>query len=255
MGSLAIARLSIIETLRRKEFYVVLVLITGLAVWLQIADLGASQAGRFSREIVMQVIWLAAFALGAALAARQIPSDVEQRTVYVLLARPIPRWQYVAGRGLGSVVAAAACFSGLFLVLVATLALKGGMGVADPTLWQAFALQVIALALLCSVTMLFSCLCSPAGAVTFSLLLLAVMRYGSESLMRLIEQMSGVAQYLAWTAYLGLPHFEFFDISQRFIHGWGPLPAGTFAQVVVYGITYSVCAVAAGAAVFRRKWL
>ncbi len=221
MGCLAIAHLSVIETLRRKEFYVVLVLIIVLAAWLQVANIGASQAGRFSREIVMQIAWLASFALAAPLAARQIPSDVEQRTVYVLLARPIPRWQYVAGRALGSVFAAVVCFSGLYLVLVGMLALRGGATLFDPTLWQAFLLQVTALTLLCSITVFFSCACTPAGAVTFAILLLGVTRYGGQSLMGMIERLNGVQQYLAWIAYLGLPHFEFFDISRRLVHGWG----------------------------------
>ncbi len=180
---------------------------------------------------------------------------MEQRTIYVLLVRPIPRWQYVLGRSLGSVFAAVVCFAGLFLVLVGTLALRSGTDAADPTLWQAFALQVMALALLCSVTVLFSCLCSPAGAVTFSLLLLGLMRYGSQSLIRSIEQMSGAVQHLAWIVYLGLPHFEFFDISRRFVHGWGPLPAGTLVQILLYGMAYSIFATAVGAIVFRRKWL
>ncbi len=255
MGCLAIAHLSVIETLRRKEFYVVLVLIVILAVWLQFANIGASQAGRFSREIVMQVAWLASFALAAPLSARQIPSDVEQRTAYILLARPIPRWQYVAGRGLGSVFAAVACFTGLFIVLVGMLALKGGSAIADPALWQAYALQVTALMLLCSITVLFSCVCSPAGAVTFALLLLGVTRYGGQSLMEMIEGMSGLRQYAAWAIYLGLPHFEFFDISRRFVHGWGPLPSSVFAQIIVYGLTYAVASGAIGTVIFRRKWL
>jgi len=254
MGCLAIANLSVIETLRRKEFYVVLMLILLLAVWLQIANLGASQAGRFSKEIVMQIAWLASFALAAPLAARQIPTDVEQRTVYVLLARPIARWQYVAGRGLGSVFAAVVCFTGLFLVLAGMLAIKGG-ALFDPALWQSYLLQVVALTLLCSITVFFSCACTPAASVTFALLLLGVMRYGGQSIMGLIEHMAGVRQYLAWVLYLGMPHFEFFDISRRFVHGWGPLPASAFALILVYGVAYSIAATTAGAVIFRRKWL
>ncbi len=255
MGCLAIAHLSVLETLRRKEFYVVLVLILLLAVWLQVANIGASQAGRFSREIVMQMAWLASFALAAPLAARQIPTDVEQRTAYILLARPIPRWQYVAGRGLGAVFASVSCFTGLFLVLVGMLALKSGAAVFDPTLWQAYALQVTALIMLCSLTVFFSCACTPAGAVTFAILLLGVTRYGGQSLMEMIDRLGGIRQYVAWAAYLGLPHFEFFDISRRFVHGWGPLPASTFVMVLVYGLAYAVAVGAIGTVIFRRKWL
>lgn len=90
MGCLAVAYLSIIETLRRKEFYVVLVLIISLAVWLHLIDVSESSTGRFAKDIVMQVVWLASFALAVPLAARQIPQDVESKTVYVILARRYP---------------------------------------------------------------------------------------------------------------------------------------------------------------------
>ncbi|MBP6963318.1 MAG: ABC-2 transporter permease [Armatimonadetes bacterium] len=255
MRCLALSYLSLIETLRRKEFYVVLVLIALLAGWLQMANLGASQAGRFSREIVMQVAWLASFALAVALATRQIPTDVEQRTAYILLARPIPRWQYIAGRGLGAVSAAITCFTGLFLILIVMLAIRGGAGVLDATLWQAYALQVCALTLLCSISLCLSCAFSPAAAVTFALVLLCVTRYGGQSLMSAIETMTGMRQYAAWAAYLALPHFEFFDISRRFVHGWGPLPKIAFVQILAYGLGYALFAGACASLTFRRKWL
>lgn len=255
MRCLALSYLSLVETLRRKEFYVVLVLIVLLAAWLQIANLGASHAGRFSREIVMQVAWLASFALAVPLAARQIPTDVEQRTAYILLARPIPRWQYIAGRGLGAVLAAVACFTALFLVLIVMLVAKGGTGIFDQALWQAYALQVCALTLLCSISLSLSCVFSPAAAVTFALVLLCVTRYGGQSLMLGIETMAGVRQYAAWAAYLALPHFEFFDISRRFVHGWGPLPMNAFVPILAYGLGYAVFAATCASLTFRRKWL
>ena len=255
MGSLAIARLSVIETMRRKEFYVVLVLVIGLAAWMHTMKLDASGAGRFAKDIVMQVAWLASFALAVPLAARQIPSDLEQKTVHVLMSRPIHRWRYVVGRAVGAAAASIICFASLFLVIVLMLLAKGGTSIADPGLWQAFALQVIALAMLCSIAVLFSTVASSGGAVTFSLLILVMMRYGGPSILTRIEQMSGIARDAAWAAYLAAPHFEFFNISQRVVHGWGALPAGLFLQIVAYGIAYSLFAIAVAAVIFRRRWM
>ncbi|MDI6828367.1 MAG: ABC transporter permease subunit [Armatimonadota bacterium] len=150
MGCLAVAYLSIIETLRRKEFYVVLVLIISLAVWLHLIDISESSTGRFAKDIVMQVVWLASFALAVPLAARQIPQDVESKTVYVILARPIPRWQYVLGRVIGASGASCLCLIGLFLVLVVMLFSKGDAALADAMLWQALVLQLAALFMVCS---------------------------------------------------------------------------------------------------------
>ncbi|HUV06053.1 MAG TPA: hypothetical protein VMX94_13270 [Armatimonadota bacterium] len=257
MGGLAIARLSIIETMRRKEFYVILVLVVGLALWMQFMDISSSAAGRFAKDIVMQVTWLVSFGLAVPLAARQITSDVEQKTVYVFMSRPIHRWQYVFGRAAGAAAASAACFGSLFFVLVLMLLTKGVHNLADASLWQAFALQVTALVMLCAITVFFSTRATSAGAVTFSLLLLIMMRYGGPSILSRIETIAshGFVREAAWAAYLAMPHFEFFNISQRVVHGWGPLPLGLFAQILAYGTAYSIFVIALAALLFRRRWL
>lgn len=255
MGSLAIARLSMLETLRRKEFYIVLVLVIGLAAWMYMLNMNASGTGRFAKDIVMQAIWLASFALSVPLAARQITSDVEQKTVYVLISRSIHRWQYVLGRAIGAIGASIVCFTSMFAILVLMMMVKGVSGVADPGLWQAYVLQVVALVTLCSLTICLSTVSTPGGAITFALLMLVATRYGSAAMLNRIEQMPSASRDVAWGGYLLLPHFEFFNISQRVVHGWGALPTSLFVLALVYGIGCSVFFVALAATVFRRRWL
>ena len=257
MGGLAIARLSVLETMRRKEFYVILALIIGLAAWMQFMNISSSGAVRFAKDIVMQAVWLVSFGLAAPLAARQIASDLEQKTVYVLMSRPIHRWHYVLGRTAGAAAASVVCFASLFFVLLVMLLTKGVHGLADPGLWQAFAFQVAALVMLCAITIFFSTCGTPSGAVTFSLLLLITMRYGGPSILSRIETMAnhGFLREAAWLLYLAMPHFEFLNMSQRVVHGWGPLPVGLFVQILAYGAAYSIFVTALAALLFRRRWL
>lgn len=255
MGCLAIMRLSVLETLRRKEFYVVITIVFALAVWMQCINPGVSGVGRFAKDIVMQVIWLASFALAAPLAARQIASDIEQHTIYILMSRPIHRWHYVFGRVGGASAAAVVCFSCMYAVLMAMLALKGSSGFGDISLWQSYALQVTALIMLCSITVLFSASGTSAGAVTFSLIIVAMMRYGGPAMLAKIEGMQGGLRDVLWAGYVALPHFEFFNMAQRVVHGWGPLSPGLFLQILLYGIGYSVFATAFASYAFKKRWL
>lgn len=256
MGSIAIAKLTILETIRRKEFYVVLILIAALAVWMQAMNLSSSGAGRFAKDIVMQVAWLASFALAAPLAVRQISSDVEQKTVYVLVSRPIHRRDYVFGRALGASAASVICFTGLFLMLLLMLMVKGSGTLTDAALWQAYALQVVALMVLCSTAVFFSTFASPGGAVTFSMMILILTRYGGPAMIKQIENsQAGIGRQTAWWGYMMLPHYDFFNIGQRVVHGWGALPTVVFAQLVVYGILYSVAMTALASSVFRKRWI
>lgn len=255
MISLSIARLTIIETMRRKEFYVILVLIVGLAIWMLTMNMHASGVGRFAKDIIMQVTWLASFGLAAPLAARQIVSDLEQKTIYVLMSRPIPRWHYVFGRALGSAGASVLCFTAMFLVLIAMLLLKGAGDIIDVSLWQAYILQVVALVMFSAIAVFFSTLGTSAGAVTFSLLIFVTMRYGALSILGSIEHASLGLANLLWIFYLILPHFEFFSLTQRVVHGWGPLPITVFLQILGYGIAYSIATTALAALVFRKRWI
>lgn len=255
MGCVAIARLSLLEILRRKEFYVVLVLVVVLGIWMSSMELGSTGAGRFAKDIVMQVIWLCSFGLAAPLAARQIGSDIESKSIYVIMSRRLNRWEYVLGRTIGASISAFICFAGMFAVLLAVISLKDASQLSDPSLWQAFALQLTALMMLSAVAVLFSTFSTASGAVTFSILLLGVMRYGGPALLHKIEAMHGVGQGIAYSSYLLMPHFEFFNISQRVVHGWGALPTGAFVGVLAYGLLYSLSATMLGAVVFKKRWL
>jgi ABC-type transport system involved in multi-copper enzyme maturation permease subunit len=247
--------LSLIEILRRKEFYVVLVLVLVLGIWMTSMELGGNGAGRFAKDIVMQVIWLASFGLAAPLAARQIASDLEHKSIYVIMSRRINRWEYVLGRTAGAAVSAVVCFASMFAVLLAVVSFKGASQVTDPSLWQAFALQVTALVMLSAVAVFFSTFSTPSGAVTFSIIVLVVMRYGGSAILHKIEGLSGVGRGIAYSSYLVLPHFEFFNMSQRVVHGWGALPALAFSGIVAYGIVYALAAAMLGAMVFKKRRL
>jgi ABC-type transport system involved in multi-copper enzyme maturation permease subunit len=205
----------------------------------------------------MQVTWLASFGLAAPLAARQITSDVEQKTAYVLLSRSIQRWHYVFGRVLGAIFASVTCFTVLFLVLLGMLLLRQASGLNDPALWQAYCFQVIALTLLCALTVFFSTFSTSSAAVTYAFIVLLVTRYGGPLIIDRIEDMTfgKLLQELLWFGYLALPHFEFFNLSQRVVHGWGPLPFTLFCLVAIYGIVYALLLTGLATVIFKRRWL
>src|SRR5215469_4864101 len=98
----AVAGVVIKELYRRKDFYVLFiltVLITGL-MWFM-TFFHDEHIVRFVKEICLLLIWLSALAISVTTAARQIPAERESRTIFPLLAKPISRWQVLAGKFLG----------------------------------------------------------------------------------------------------------------------------------------------------------
>jgi ABC-type transport system involved in multi-copper enzyme maturation permease subunit len=53
------------------------------------------------REVALALTFAAALVLSLALAANRIPSEVERRTVYNVVAKPVGRWEYVVGTWIG----------------------------------------------------------------------------------------------------------------------------------------------------------
>jgi ABC-type transport system involved in multi-copper enzyme maturation permease subunit len=53
------------------------------------------------REVALALTFAAALVLSLALAANRIPSEVERRTVYNVVAKPVGRWEYVVGTWAG----------------------------------------------------------------------------------------------------------------------------------------------------------
>lgn len=73
--------------------------------------------------LTIELFGLATAILGA---TTLLLSEIESRAVYVILARPFPRWQYIVGRALGLWAAVAAAVAVMGLVHAGLFLLKGG---------------------------------------------------------------------------------------------------------------------------------
>jgi ABC-type transport system involved in multi-copper enzyme maturation permease subunit len=68
------------------------------------------------REVALALTFTAALVLALALAANRIPSELERRTVYNVVARPVSRWEYVVGTWIGITVVMAAVLASFTVI-------------------------------------------------------------------------------------------------------------------------------------------
>ena len=98
----ALAGVVIKELFRRKDFYVLFVLtalitfMAGSVVFFQDPNIV-----RYIKDICMFLIWISALLITIVTAARQIPAERENRTIFPLLAKPVTRGQVILGKFLG----------------------------------------------------------------------------------------------------------------------------------------------------------
>lgn len=249
-----VARLLLLELYRRRDVYVALILAVLVVVPLASVNIfGTEGVVRYLSELSLVLIWVVSVVVGISMASRQVPRELETRTVLPLLAKPVRRSDVLVGKFLGAGMATASAVL-LFYLFFVGLALLKGLALG-PTFLQGVFMHVVFCFFLSSVAMLFSVLFTASATVTLaSVLTIGMLVFGAR-LPHLAEQSGGAAAWALRAVHLLAPHFEFFDLRMRIVHGWPPAEWWAAGLAVLYAIVYSALALTVACAVFRRKAL
>jgi len=182
-----------------------------------------------------------------------VSKEMDKRTLYALLAKPVRRWEFLVGK-----------FGGLLLTLtVNTIAMAAGLFLAlklvkssgaplEASVLVAVYFIVLKLALVVALALLFSCFTTPllsilytAGLYIAGLFVTEMRNYQSETMSRALQTL------LRWLSYL-LPNFENFDVMAAAAHG-RPIPPALIAQNTAYAAVYCAVLLAVAAAIFTRR--
>jgi hypothetical protein len=117
----AITRNTFIELTRQKIFYFLLIfalLLIGSSAFL--ARFSFQQEFQILKDVSLGAMSIFTSLLAIVATARLIPQDLEDRTIYTILAKPVPRSEYLIGKlaGVLLLLAASIFLMGLMLVVV-----------------------------------------------------------------------------------------------------------------------------------------
>jgi len=182
-----------------------------------------------------------------------VSKEIDKRTLYALLAKPLRRWEFIlgkfAGLALTLTVNTAAMAAGLFLAL---FYVKHSIERADTAVLVAVYFILLKLALVVALAMLFSCFTTPLLAILFTagLYLAGLFVHEMRGLQGgLIDPALG--RLLRWVSYV-LPNFENFDVMGAAAHG-RIIPATLVAQNTFYAVLYCAIVLTVAAAVFSQR--
>jgi len=254
-----------LEMLRRKDLYVMLIL-AGLFVLgifgMSIVGIENPATANLLLNLGMSLACFLAHILTLLTAARQIPSEMEARTLYPILARPLERGDYYLGKWV------AVTFSGcavLYLLLLLGWLPAPRLQFYDTRLFlQIVVLLTISIAMLTALTLLFSLLIPRSVNVVFLSLLLifggGIMEFFQSPTLHSFgdgARKAGrtfVSQTLRWfTAYI--PDFSKLNLITRYTDGIGPLGGMEFLALICYGALFTVIALLLGINLFQRRSL
>jgi ABC-type transport system involved in multi-copper enzyme maturation permease subunit len=192
-----------------------------------------------------------------------VSKEVERRSIYALLAKPVSRPQFIAGKYAGLVLTLAVNVAVMSAALYAVLAWMSWIEpaaaraaweapAADPRLLIAILLIFIELMLVTALALFFSTFSTPilSAALTAGLYIAGHFNADLRNFETVVD--SAPVAWLARGLYHVLPDFAAFDVKLQVVHGL-PLPAGYVASTAAYGALYIAALLLAATFIFSRR--
>ena len=179
--------------------------------------------------------------------------EMDKRSLYPLLSKPIQRWQFILGK-----------FIGLNLtLLVNTLFMSVGLAVAlyyltskfefaDVYLVPAIYFIVLELFLVTALCLFFSCFSTPVLSAMFTFVLYIVGRTASDIREFGHLSQSPAMQQLSSFIYYVLPNFSDFSVAAAVSHGI-PVSSRLVLLNTAYALCYGTLLLAAAAWIFSKR--
>ncbi|MEO5804475.1 MAG: ABC transporter permease subunit [Verrucomicrobiota bacterium] len=255
-NAIAVAGIVIKELYRRKDFYVLFILTALITLVMGSFKLfNDEKIVRYIKEICLLLIWLSSLVIAITTAARQIPAEREQRTIFPLLAKPITRGQLIFGKFLG-------CWIACGLALVVFYLFFGLISGAREHHWpllnyfQALWLHWIFLGVVTAFVLLGSVVFTAVSSnATISFIVIAGILFVARHLNKIALQMAEPGRSILYAIYFAVPHLEFYDVRDLIIHELPLISWKILGLATLYGMAYVVFFLFGTWLIFRRKSL
>ena len=176
--------------------------------------------------------------------------EIDKKTIFTLISKPIHRWQFLVGKFLGLVLT---LFVMIFLMSLIFLALLFFHTFKlEMSIFIAILFIFIELVLITAVAIFFSCFSTPILSSIFSLAfyLIGHLSWGLEALIKKIKP--GPGRLMARIVYTVLPDLENFNFKAEVVHGL-PISPKIYLYSTLYGLAYTLFILALATLVFKKR--
>lgn len=257
---LSIAKTTIGEAIRRRVLLIILLIgVLLLVVAPGLGVLSARSETTVLRGMMLGIIQLTSAVIAIVLTVYMIPNEIDRRTIYTILSKPVQRWQFLVGKYLGAVGALGLMMALMSAVITFVFFLqqstKDISALSD--LLKAPAMYFIQMSLLAAVAIFFSTFVTP--LVNF---FLSGGMYLMGSLFNPFFQTLNenpntpfVAKAFAGFVNTILPNFANYNVQNPIINPTSQIQNEQtyYAGITVYGIFYIAILLVAGILVFDRR--
>lgn len=200
----------------------------------------------------LTAIVLSGVVIGIFIGTGLVSKEIEKRTLYTILSRPVERWQFLLGKyaGLALTLTVNAAFMavGFFVALLwAAKHFQGG----DVAVLEALYFILLQFLMVTAIALLFSTFSSPLFASVFSFAIFVIGNFADD-----LRGFAGVAPGVTGTIAKGLsymvPNFGALNVIARAAHG-EILPVAIIGTNTAYALLYTTAVLAAAILIFERR--
>jgi len=274
---LAIAKTTYGEAMRKKVLNAFLLVAVGIIVIsLSFSSFGFQQDITIVKSFGLGILALAAVLISVILGISTIPNEVERRTIYTILSKPVRRYEFIVGKFLG---AAATLFVNVLLmgiVFIAAATIKSAFATVttsvggeiaaqattkpqafDPGLVTGVAMIYLQAFLLLGVSIFFSIFLTPTVNFFMSGAVFLIGSFSSTlgSLVSNPERLSAPLRGFYKVLHTVVPNFGYYNIQNPIIHPDVQIRSMPvyITEVVVYALLYSLVLILIGIFIFDRR--
>ncbi len=181
-----------------------------------------------------------------------VSKEIEKRTLYTVLSRPVRRWEFIVGKffGLsGTLVVNTFCMAiGVFAAL---LYVSHNFMRADALILVALYFIVLQFLIICALALLFSSFSSPLLSAVFSFSLFVIGSF-AEDLRGFAGMAHGITRWLATAAAYLVPNFSAFNVISSVAHQH-PVAGQLVLHNTLYALFYAAAALSGAVLIFEHR--
>lgn len=252
------------ESVRDKVLYnLVFFAIVLMSASYLIGQLTAGQDVKIIKDLGLAATSIFGLFIAVFIGIGLVSKEVEKRSIYSLLSKPIERYQLVLGKYLGLVLTLAVNLSVMAAALYLVLAYMSWVAPAgaelgwerpalDPALLKALLLTFLELSIVTAIAVFFSTFSTPilSAALTFGLFVAGRFSADLRNFNQVID--SPLATSVTTAVYWILPNLSQFDVRAQVVHG-DVVAASSLALSAMYTLFYVSALMVAAVAVFARR--
>lgn len=248
---LSIAANTFRETVRNKILYVILafaLIVIGLTWFL--ADLSMGELSRIIADVGLASIHLFGVTIAVFLGITLVSQEMERKTIYLVLSKPVPRWEFVLGKATGLCATILLTTSVMAVTLFTVYAAYSGR--AETGILVASAGVYLELVLLVCLATLFSTFTTSTLSAMFTLALFLVGHLSQSLFVTGGRAKSAGARAAASFLFYLLPNLELFNWKNGVAYGEVRSPA-ILLPAAGYLLCYGAAVLLLACLLFSRK--